>query len=239
MRIFQHVPLRAQISKHSLPPSNVLVQRRISASKEILLPKRVIFPTHGLVPSTTTSSSTTTPANARPAACIPSMQAAPTTTAARRVCIGILRRSDVSSPLAQQLAPILCVQSLVALRLEGVHLLTVGGELGAEIPDALVRLVLFGRVQLLLREGVVLVDGLLEGRQRRAERAERGGGKDVVGARGGGVGGGGWVDGEVGKVFADGCALLESTVESCVLEMRRQLCSRTWLHAWRSMRVRK
>lgn len=179
----------------------------------------MIFPTHGLIPAT--SSSTATPANTRPTARIPSMQAATVAAAGGgRVRIGILRSRHVAPPLTQQLAPVLGVQDLVALRLERVHLFAVSGELGTEVADALVRLVLFSGVELLLREGAVLVDGLLKGRQRRAEGAERRGGEDIGGGaerRRGWVGGGGWANGEVGEIFSDGCALLESTVEGCVL----------------------
>lgn len=160
------------------------------------------------------------------------MQAAPAAT--RRSCraagvVGVLGGGDVAPALAQQLAAVLGVQGLVAAGLEGVDLPAVGGQLGAEVADALVGLVLLGRVELLLGERVVLVDGLLEGRQRRAEGAEGRGAEEVGGAvrggrrrGGGGVAGGG--DGgilvrgrEVGEVPADGCALLERTVEGCVL----------------------
>jgi hypothetical protein len=46
---------------------------------------------------------------------------------------------------------------LVARGLERVHLGAELGQLGAEVADALKRLFLLGRVQLLLGEGVVLV----------------------------------------------------------------------------------
>lgn len=54
------------------------------------------------------------------------------------------------------------MQHLVAFLFQGVKLFSVFGQLGSEIADALVRLVLFGGVELLFGEGVVLVDGLLE-----------------------------------------------------------------------------
>lgn len=240
LRVLQHVPLRAQVPKHSLPPRDILIQRGIRAREEILLPKRVVLPRHHLRTTTTPSPPPTHP---RPAARVPRVHAPPRPTPARpsRVRIRVLGRRDVRPPVprraaaaaaaAEELVPVLPVQDLVARRLEGVDLPPVAGELGAEVADALVGLLLLGRVELLLREGVVLVDGLLEGRQGGAEGAQGGRAEDVVrrgggggGGRAGAVGGGGRVGvggggegGEVGEVFADGGALLESTVESGVL----------------------
>lgn len=90
------------------------------------------------------------------------------------------------------------VQGLIARRLEGVELAAVARDLGAEVADALKGLLLLGRIQLLPGEGVVLVDGLLEGGERGGEGAEGGRGEGFAGGGaccwrggGGGVGGGG------------------------------------------------
>lgn len=99
--------------------------------------------------------------------------------------VGVLGGGAHVGPAAEQLAPALVVQELIARSLDGLEALAVLGELVAEIADALVGLFLLRRVELLLREGVVLVDGALEGRQGGAEGAE-GGGADEGGGGGGG-----------------------------------------------------
>lgn len=249
MRILQHIPLRAQIPQDSLTPGNVLIQRGIGARKEVLLPERMLLSRHALVPSSCCCTSTrTADADPGPAARVSRVQAAPAATCRRGAgVVGVLGGGDVTPALAQQLAAVLGVQGLVAADFEGIDLLAVGGQLGAEVADALVGFFLLGRVELLLGERVVLVNGLLEGRQRRAEGAEGRGAEEVVGAAAAGVRGrregvAGRGDGgilvrgrEVGKVFADGCALLERTVEGCVLRgmaMRRQyMASSSAMHA--------
>lgn len=85
------------------------------------------------------------------------------------------------------------VHGLVARGLERLELPAVLGQLGAEVAYALEGLLLLGRVELLLGERVVLVDGALEGRQGGAEGPQRGGADLRCGRRGGAirVGGGG------------------------------------------------
>lgn len=114
------------------------------------------------------------------------------------------------------------MQHIVARTLERVKLLAILGQLGAEVPYALVGFLLLGWVQLLLGKRVVLVDGFLEGCQGGGERAEGGGAED--GGRGGGwvgrVGGCGGREGlrgEVREVSADRGALFQSAIEGCVL----------------------
>lgn len=136
--------------------------------------------------------------------------------------IGVLgSRSHIGST-AQQLIAILTMQHIVARGLERVKFLAILGKLGAEIPYALVGLLLLCWVEFLLGERVVLVDSFLEGGQGCGEGAEGRGAED-------GGGGGGWVGrvgrggsceglrGEVGEVSADRGALFQSTVECCVL----------------------
>lgn len=77
--------------------------------------------------------------------------------------IRVLGRGGDVGAAAEQLGAVLAVEDLVAGGLERVELLAVLGELGAEVADALVGLVLLRRVELLLGKRVVLVDGLLEG----------------------------------------------------------------------------
>lgn len=153
----------------------------------------MLFPRHlGTIPT----SSSTPGAHPSPTARVPCMytvSAAATTrtTPPTRVRVRVLGGRHVR-PSSQQLVPVLAVQHLVARGLQRIHLLPVGRELGAEVADALVGLLLLGRVELLLREGVVLVDGLLEGGQRCAEGAEGGGAEDGIGGAGAArVGGGG------------------------------------------------
>lgn len=93
------------------------------------------------------------------------------------------------------------VHGLVARGLERLELPAVLGQLGAEVAYALEGLLLLGRVELLLGERVVLVDGALEGRQGGAEGAQRGGADlRCCGRRRGAAirGGGGGVAREVG-----------------------------------------
>lgn len=154
--ILQHLSLLAQIPQHGLPTGNVLVQRRVRAVEEILLPQRMLLArdiaaAHRIA-TTSRAIGTSTPckrarARARGAG----------------VRIWVLgRRGDVG-PAAEQLGTVLAVEDLVALRLERVELFAVLGELGAEVSDALVGFVLLRGVELLLGERVVLVDGPLEG----------------------------------------------------------------------------
>lgn len=193
LRVLQHVLLRAQVAEHGLPPRDVLVQRVVRAGEEVLLPQRVLFPRqvvapHQAVPVTTT---TTTP-HARAAARVPRMPAAAAAIAPIRTgrgCraggaagVGVLGRGAHVRPPAQQLVPALAVERLVARALEGLEVLAVLGQLVAEIADALVRLLLLRGVELLLRQGIVLVDRPLEGCEGGAEGAQGGGADD----RGGG-----------------------------------------------------
>lgn len=46
LRALEHLALRAQVTQDGLAPCNVLVQRRVGAGKEVLLPQRVILPRH-------------------------------------------------------------------------------------------------------------------------------------------------------------------------------------------------
>lgn len=219
LRVLEHLPLRAQVAKHRLPSCDILVQRRVGARKEILLPQRVLLPTHILPSHTEPPAATTTTA---PVPRVPgTKRRRRLRAAAATVGVRVLGRvaAGVGPPVAQQLAAVAAVQGLVARALGALELAAVRGELGAEAADALARLVLLGRVELLAREGVVLVDGALEGGERGREGAEgRGAGDAGWGGGGGGVGG--WLGGEGREgreVFADRGALLESTVEDCVL----------------------
>jgi len=65
------------------------------------------------------------------------------------------------------------VHGVLAGRLEGVGLGAVVSQLGAELAYPLVGLLLLGRLDLLLGQRVVLVDGAREGRQTGRERAQR------------------------------------------------------------------
>lgn len=217
LRVLEHIPLRAQVAQHRLPSRDILVQRRVGARKEILLPQRVLLPTH-ILPSHTEPPAATTTTTA-PVPRVPGPKRRRRLRAAATVGVGVLGRvaAGVGPPVAQQLAAVAAVQGLVARAPGALELAAVGGELGAEAADALARLVLLGRVELLAREGVVLVDGALEGGERGREGAEGRGAGDA-GWGGGGVGG--WLGGEGREgreVFADRGALLESTVEDCVL----------------------
>lgn len=161
LRPLEHLPLRAQVAQHRLAPRNVLVQRRVSASEEVLLPQRVVLPcdvvaAHAVSP---------TAADARPTTRIPHMATRatiPPIRARRARSIGILRRGGIR-PAPQELAAVLGVERVVAGGLEGFELAAVFGQLGAEVAYALVGFLLFRWVELLPREGVVLVDGALEG----------------------------------------------------------------------------
>lgn len=153
LRVFQHLPLSVQVSKHSLSPGNIFIERGICAREEVLFPIRVLLPRHrrpiGAVapsPSPIPTTTTSTP-NSSSATCISGMQS---TATCRSIRIWILGRRDISPPLTKQLATILAVENLVALRLECIQLLAVTGELCAKVSNALVRLFLFGRIELLL-----------------------------------------------------------------------------------------
>lgn len=131
------------------------------------------------------------------------------------------------------------MQHIVACGLERVKLLAILGQFGTEISYALIGLVLFGWVEFLLGERVVLVNGLLKRGQGGRERAEGRGAED-------GGGGGGWVGrvggrggceglrGEVGEVSADRGALFQSTVECCVLLRVVSFCCDAWVQGRRS-----
>ncbi|RYP70240.1 hypothetical protein DL771_005627 [Monosporascus sp. 5C6A] len=104
--------------------------------------------------------------------------------ARRRISVGILRRSRGERPTAQQLGAVGGVQGLLARPLELVEARAVVGELGAEVAEALVRLVLLGGARLLARERRVLVERAREGRQRRRDGAQRRGSRRVGGGGG-------------------------------------------------------
>lgn len=147
--------------------------------EEVLLPQRVLLARH--IPAAHPiarpgAAATTTPAR------IPRMRAiaAPKCTRARARCVRvrILGGGGNVGPAAQQLVAVLAVQHVVARVLDGVELPAVLGQLGAEVSDALVGLVLLGGVELLLSQRAVLVDGSLEGGKGGRERAEGGGAGD-------------------------------------------------------------
>lgn len=126
LRALEHLPLRAQVAQHRLAPRDVLVQRRVSASEEILLPQRVVLPrdvvaAHAVSP---------TPTDARPTTRIPHMPTRATIPPirARRALgsIGILRRGGIR-PAPQELAAVLGVERVVAGGLEGFELAAVFG----------------------------------------------------------------------------------------------------------------
>jgi hypothetical protein len=100
------------------------------------------------------------------------------------------------------------MRGLLACGLQRVQLGAELGQLGAEVADTLVRLLLLRRVELLLGQRAVLVDGAREGGQRGRERAEGRGGRELW-LFVGGIAGGGGVRREGGEVFADRGALLE------------------------------
>ena len=178
LRALEHLALRTKVAQHRLTPGDVLVQRRIGASEEVLLPQRVVLARH-VVAAHPISTTAATPTDACSTTCITHMSAATISTirtrrrsagAARSV--GVLWRRGVW-PSAEQLAAVLGVKGVVARGFQGLELLAVVGELGAEVAYALVGLLLLGRVELLLRKRVVLVDGALECGQGGAEGAER------------------------------------------------------------------
>lgn len=210
LRRLEDLPLLVQVPQHRLAARNVLVQRVVRALEELLLPQRVRLPRHILrhaVPAPGLR------AARRPRVAQPVPR--PRTCGCRGGCrarVGVLRRVGGEGSSPQQLGAVLGVRGLVARGFEGVHLCAEVGELGAEVAYPLVGLFLLGRVQLLLGEAVVLVDGAGEGGQRGGEGAEGGGGEEGRRGRVGEVG-----RGEVGELFADGGALFESRVELCVL----------------------
>jgi hypothetical protein len=79
------------------------------------------------------------------------------------VCVWILWCGSGEWSAPEQLISVICVRGLLPRGFEGVELAAEVGELGAEVADALKGFFLFGCVELLLGEGVVLVDGAGEG----------------------------------------------------------------------------
>lgn len=236
LRALQHLPLRAQVTQHRLAARNVLVERVVRARKEILLPHRVLLARDiaaahspvagcGCCCRCRCRRAEQPPTRARVLRVVVSTirrGGARRSSTRGSIGVGVFRGGGHVGPAAEEFVAVLAVQDLVAGGLEGVELAAVAGELGAEVSDALVGFVLLGGVELLLRERVVLVDGLLEGGERDGEGAERGGAEGGGGGRRG-VGrvwrGGGreGLGGELGEVFADRGALFQSTVEGCVL----------------------
>lgn len=108
LRALEHLPLRAQVAQHRLAPRDVLVQRRVSASEEILLPQRVVLPRDVV----TTHAVSPTAADARPTTRIPHVTTRATIPPirTRRALggIGILRRRGIRPP-SQKLAAVLGV----------------------------------------------------------------------------------------------------------------------------------
>ena len=95
--------------------------------------------------------------------------------------VRILRGGGGEGAAAEELGAVGGVLGVLAGLLQGVELGAQVGELGAEVADALVGLLLLGRVQLLPRQRRVLVEGPREGRQRRRDGAQRGGGRRRIG----------------------------------------------------------
>lgn len=87
------------------------------------------------------------------------------------VGIRVLGGRGGEGPAAEQLGAVLVVRGIVAPRFEPVELGAELRELGAEVAQALVSLVLLGRVEFLPGQGRVLVQRAREGRQRGRERA--------------------------------------------------------------------
>lgn len=237
----EHLPLRAQVAEHGLPARDVVVQRRVGVREEVLLAQRVVLARH-IAAAHVAPAAAATPAPARGAGMSPTTAAAAAATVARGVRVGVLRGGCDVGPAAEQLGAVLGVVGLVAGGLQGLEVAAVLGQLGAEVADALVGFLLLRRVELLLGERGVLVDGLLEGGEGRGEGAQRRGGEGVGG--GGGAGGGRGVGGdceglraECREVFADGGALFESAVEGCVLVGVRAgvgVRVRGWSQEWRA-----
>lgn len=179
LRPLEHLALCPQVPEHRLAARDVLVQRRVGAGKEVLLPQRVVL-ARRVVAAHAVPATTAAPPQASPAARVPHVSPAaiaPIGTRRRRPAaraggVRVLGRGGVGPP-AEELAAVLRVQRLVARRLEGLKLPPVRRQLGAEVAYALEGLLLLGWVELLLGEGVVLVDGALEGGQGGAEGSQR------------------------------------------------------------------
>lgn len=102
------------------------------------------------------------------------------------VGVGVLGGGGGVGSAAQQLGAVGGVLGVLARALEAVEARAEVGQLGAEIADPVVRLLLLRRVQLLPRQRRVLVQRAREGRQRRRDGPQRRGRRlvAIVGGRG-------------------------------------------------------
>ena len=213
--VLQCLPLRRQIPQDGLAPSNILVQRRVRAREEVLLPQHVPLSTN-LRSSPARGRHAVTAAGTTPPLARSTGDTIPGRRRTRGASVRVLRGAAHKGSAAKQLGAVLGLHGVVTGGLEAVELGAVLLELGAKVAEAVEGLLLLGRVELLFAEGVVLVERAGEGREAGRERAEsRGGEARRRGLRGVGPGVGGVR--ERREVLANGGALLESRVESCVL----------------------
>lgn len=168
LRILHDFSLLIQIPQHRLAPRNVIVERRVRAPKEILLPQRMLLAAR--VPGAQYAAVALHPPRLRQAIRPGMRYSIPSTTrsaACRRrtssTRIRILRRTGHKRPASQQLGAVLRVHVFLALGFQRVQLRAEVVQLGPEVAHPLVGLFLLGGVELLLGEVVVFVNGPVEG----------------------------------------------------------------------------
>ena len=177
---FHHKP---PVCSGSAPnsPRDVIIQSAIRLREEVLLPQRmrlarVVIAAHvqlAAAHDTTAAISIRRDAGGG--------RTARTGGSGSGIGVRVLRGGSGEGAAAEELRAVGGVLGVLAGLLQGVELGAQVGELGAEVADALVGLLLLGRVQLLPRQRRVLVEGPREGRQRRRDGAQRGGGRRRIG----------------------------------------------------------